>query len=250
MSERQSIAIVTGAGGGVGMATLRRLNQDGIALVAVDRDAERLDQIVAEITDAGGRAVAIAGDVTDPELAPATLALATAEFGQPTILVNNAGVGSEQVRLWEFSLEQWQRDLAINLTSHFQMIRTIVPGMIEAGYGRIVNMASAAGMEGHPLSGGYAAGKGGLIAMTKTLGKELAKTGVIANAIAPALIGTPMLEAEWFTDELQRALLERIPMGRVGRPEEVAEMIAFLASDRVTFSTGAVFDLSGGRATY
>lgn len=250
MSTRPEVALVTGAGGGIGRATVSRLAAAGAGIVAVDRDGDTLERLIADVAASGGRAVAVVGDVTDESLAPRAVETATASFGTPTILVNNAGVGSDQVPVWEVEPAAWRRDLEINLTSHFLMCRAVVPAMIEAGYGRIVNVASAAGMEGHPLAGGYAAAKAGLVAMTKSMGKELAKTGVIANAIAPALIGTPMLEAEWFSDDIKRMLLERIPMGRLGRPEEVAEMIAFLASDRVTFSTGAVFDLSGGRATY
>lgn len=192
----------------------------------------------------------LAGDVTDSELPARAVALAQEAFGGLDILVNNAGMGSGMVPLWEVEPETWRRDLEINLTSQFMFIRAAVPVLIERGYGRIVNTASAAGMEGHALSGPYAAAKAGVIAMTKTLGKELAQKGVVVNAIAPALIGSGMLEQPWFSGEVKRTLLERIPMGRVGEPEEVAEMVAFLSSPALTFSTGAVFDLSGGRATY
>ena len=154
------------------------------------------------------------------------------------------------VPLWEIELETWRRDLEVNLTSQFLMLKAAIPVMIERGYGRIVNTASAAGMEGHALSSPYAAAKGGVIAMTKAVGKELAKKGVLVNAIAPALIGSGMLDQPWFDEETKKQLLGRIPMGRVGEPEEVAEMVFFLASPALTFSTGAVFDLSGGRATY
>ena len=130
------------------------------------------------------------------------------------------------------------------------MLKATIPVMVERGDGRIVNTASAAGMEGHALSSPYAAAKAGAIAMTKAVGKELAKTGVLVNAIAPALIGSGMLDQPWFDEATKKQLLDRIPMGRVGEPEEVAEMVFFLASPALSFSTGAVFDLSGGRATY
>lgn len=250
MTIRTEVALVTGAAGGIGRATVTRLARSGIAIVAIDRDATAIEQVVAGILAEGGRAVSLEGDVTDAALGPRALKTALREFGSPTILVNNAGAGSDQLPIWEIEPQAWRRDIEVNLTSHFLMCRAVVPAMIESGYGRIVNVASAAGMEGHALAGGYAAAKAGLVAMTKTLGKELAKSGVIVNAIAPALIGTPMLEADWFSDDVKRALLERIPMGRLGRPEEVAEMIAFLSSSHVSFTTGAVFDLSGGRATY
>lgn len=245
--SKHPAAIVTGAAGGIGSATVRRLANDGVAIIAVDLDEDAVANLVDELSVP---AIALGGDVTDPGLAPRAVTTCLEEFGRLDILVNNAGMGSAQVPIWEIELDIWQRDLAINLTSQFMMVKAAIPPMIACRYGRIVNVASAAGMEGHALAGGYAAAKAGVIAMTKTLGKELAKTGVIVNCIAPALIGSGMLNQPWFTDEVRELLLSRIPMGRIGEPEEVAEMIAFLTSDKVTFSTGAVFDLSGGRATY
>lgn len=247
---RGQVAIVTGAAGGIGAATVAKLASGGAHVVCVDLNPEAGDDLAAQIEKTGGSAVALAGDVTDPALADSAVQLAYNRFGRIDILVNNAGTGSAQVPLWEIELETWRRDIEINLTSQFLMCKAVVPAMVKAGYGRILNVASAAGMEGHALSGGYAAAKAAVVAMTKTLGKELAKSGVIVNAIAPALIGSGMLDRPWFTAEVKEGLLSRIPMGRVGEPEEVAEMIAFLTSPALTFSTGAVFDLSGGRATY
>ena len=240
-------AIVTGAAGGIGSATARRLASAGVNVIAVDLDPDAVSKLVTELPTPG---VALTGDVTDPSLGARSVELAVATFQRLDILVNNAGMGSDQVPIWEIELETWQRDLNVNLTSQFMMAKAVIPTMLDAGYGRIVNVASAAGMEGHALAGGYAAAKAGVIAMTKTLGKELAKSGIIVNCIAPALIGSGMLNQPWFTDEVRELLLSRIPMGRIGEPAEVAEMIAFLASSHVTFTTGAVFDLSGGRATY
>lgn len=250
LDRQGQTAIVTGAAGGIGAAIARKLSAQGAAVVCVDLDSSAAKAIATSLTDSGGKAVALAGDVTDPTLGEVATLLALESFGSLEILVNNAGVGSTMLPLWEVELEDWRRDIDINLTSQFMMCKAAIPTMLAGGYGRILNVASAAGMEGHALSGGYAAAKAGVIAMTKALGKELATTGVIVNAIAPALIGSGMLDQPWFNDGVKEKLLGRIPMGRVGEPEEVAEMVSFLTSSAVSFSTGAVFDLSGGRATY
>jgi len=244
------VAVVTGAGGGIGRASCLRLSQAGAAVLALDLDVASAQETARLLQTQGGQALALAADVCDPALGAQVLTQALAHFGRLDILINNAGRGSAMRPLWEIELDDWQRDLTLNLSSQFYLCKALVPHMVAAGYGRIVNVASAAGMEGHPLSGGYAAAKAGVIAMTKTLGKELATQGVIVNAIAPALIDSPMLHSEWFSAELKQQLLNRIPMRRAGQPEEVAEMVLFLASPAVSFSTGAVFDLSGGRATY
>lgn len=243
-----NVAIVTGAGGSIGRATVQRLREAGADVVAVDLSLEAMQPHLAD--ELPGGIDLMQGDVLDETLAPKVVARAIERFGKVDLLVNNAGMGSELKPLWEIDLATFKRDVDINLTSQFSFIHAAVPEMIKGGYGRIVNVASQAGMEGHALSGGYGAAKGGVIALTKILGKELADKGVIVNAIAPALINSGMLNQPWFTEEMKQSLLGRIPMGRLGEPEEVAEMIAFLCSPAVTFTTGSIFDLSGGRASY
>jgi NAD(P)-dependent dehydrogenase (short-subunit alcohol dehydrogenase family) len=243
-----NVAIVTGGGGSIGRATVQRLREAGADVVAVDLSLEAMQPLLVD--ELPGQVELAQGNVLDEGLPAAVVAGAIERFGKVDLLVNNAGMGSELKPLWEIDLATFKRDLDINLTSQFSFIHAVVPHMIAGGYGRIVNVASQAGMEGHALSGGYGAAKGGVIALTKILGKELADKGVIVNAIAPALINSGMLNQPWFTEEMKQSLLGRIPMGRLGEPSEVAEMIAYLCSPAVTFTTGSIFDLSGGRASY
>jgi NAD(P)-dependent dehydrogenase (short-subunit alcohol dehydrogenase family) len=244
------VAVITGAAGGVGRATAELLSRRGARLVLVDLVKDRLEDTCVAIRNSGGQAADVVGDVCDAELAVAAVQSALDHYGQLDILINNAGAGSAMREVWKIEPDVWRRDIDVNLNSAFQFCQAGIPHMLDGGYGRIVNVASAAGMEGHAMAGGYAAAKAGLIAMTKVLGKELATHGVVVNAIAPALIDTGAMKAEWFDETVKKNLLERIPMGRLGLASEVAEMIAFLASPAVSFSTGAVFDVSGGRATY
>ena len=221
-------ALVTGGASGIGAACLGRLAEDGLRVLSVDIDPKA--DVVIDLADAGGVAPALA------------------EVGPVDILVNNAGIVGPNKPLWEVSDDEWALTLAINLTGPFAMCRALVPGMVERGWGRIVNVASIAGKEGNPNLSAYSSSKAGVIGMTKSLGKELATTGVLVNAIAPAVIETPLNLA---TDPaVLDYMVARIPMGRLGRVEEVTELVAWLASDACSFSTGAVFDLSGGRATY
>ncbi|WP_433381514.1 SDR family NAD(P)-dependent oxidoreductase [Actinoplanes sp. CA-142083] len=221
-------AVVTGGMSGIGAATAARLRADGVEVLTLDLSPEA--DLVVDVTDPGAvREVAAAA-------------------GEVDILVNSAGIVGPNAPLWEIPLEGWERTFAVNVRGTFNACQAFVPGMIARGWGRIVNIASMAGKDGNPNMSPYSASKAAVIALTKSLGKELATTGVLANAIAPAVIETPM-NADTGPEALAH-ITSLIPMRRVGRASEVAELIAWLCSDRVTFSTGAVYDISGGRATY
>jgi 3-oxoacyl-[acyl-carrier protein] reductase len=186
----------------------------------------------------------LAVDVTDA----AAVREAAGRIGPVDILVNSAGIIGPNAPLWEIPLDEWERTFAVNVRGTFNTCQAFAPGMIERGWGRIVNLASMAGKDGNPNMSPYSASKAAVIGLTKSLGKELATSGVLANAIAPAVIATPM-NANTEPAALAH-ITSLIPMRRVGQPAEVAELIAWLASDKVSFSTGAVYDISGGRATY
>jgi 3-oxoacyl-[acyl-carrier protein] reductase len=219
---------VTGGASGIGRASAERLAADGIEVITADI-APGAD-LTLDVTDAdaAGRAVKQAGDVD--------------------ILINSAGIIGPGKPLWETTPEEWEAVISVNLLGSVNMCRAVLPGMLERGWGRIVNMASMAGKDGNPNMSPYSASKAAVIGFTKSLGKELATTGVIVNAIAPAVVQTEMIAKT--EPDVIRHISSLIPMGRLGRPEEVAELIAWLSSDRCSFSTGAVYDLSGGRATY
>jgi 3-oxoacyl-[acyl-carrier protein] reductase len=242
--ERKT-AIVTGAARGIGAAVARQLAADGHRVAVADIDADAAKATASEI---GDTAIGVRLDVTDNDSWQQVVAQVTSELGPITALVNNAGIAGRSAPSWELSLEEWQQVLAIDLSGVFYGCRTVLPGMIEAGYGRIVNIASIAGKEGNPNAAPYSAAKAGVIGLTKSLAKEVATKGVLVNAVTPAVIATPILEQ--LTQQHIDYMTSRIPMGRVGQPEEVANLVSFLCSDKVSFSTGAVFDISGGRATY
>jgi 3-oxoacyl-[acyl-carrier protein] reductase len=221
-------ALITGGLSGIGAATAARFAAEGIAVVTIDL-AEGAD-VVLDVTDADA------------------VAAAAASIGPVDIVVNSAGVVGPNKPLWEVDPAEWARIFAVNVHGTFNVCRSFVPGMRDRGWGRIINMASIAGKEGNPNMSAYSASKAAVIGLTKSLGKELAASGVLVNAIAPALIETPMNAAT--APEIVERLTDLIPMRRVGRAEEVAELISWLASDKISFSTGAVYDISGGRATY
>jgi len=238
-------AVVTGAARGIGRAIAARLVAAGHAVVVADIDGDAARETATEL---GPLAAPWSLDVTD-EAGWAELVAGMAQFGAGIdILVRNAGIAGRAAPLVEYSLAEWQRVIDLDLTGVFLGCRAVTPGMTARGWGRIVNIASIAGKEGNPNAAAYSAAKAGVIGLTKALAKEVATTGVLVNCVTPAVIETDILRQ--LSAEHIAYMTSRIPMGRVGQPGEVAELVAFLCSDALTFSTGAVFDLSGGRATY
>ena len=221
-------ALVTGGSSGLGRACAARMREDGLDVVTLDVSPGSDLQV----------------DVTDD----AAVAAAVSDLGRVDVLLNSAGIIGPNKPLWETSAAEWQATFSVNVYGTVSLCRAVIPGMRERGWGRIVNIASIAGKDGNPNLSAYSATKAAVIGLTKSLGKELALDGVLVNAIAPAVIDTEM-NAKTAPDVLAH-ITSLIPMRRIGRPDEVAELVAWLVSDRCTFSTGAVFDLSGGRATY
>lgn len=221
------VAVITGGASGLGEASAERLRAEGVKVYTLD-----LQDSDYEV------------DVTDEQ----AVRRAADDIGPVDVLVNSAGINGPSKPLLETTDAEWRHVLDVNLLGTVNAIRAFAPGMVERGWGRIVNLASMAGKDGNPGLAPYSASKAAVIGMTKSLGKELATTGVLVNAIAPAVIATPM-NATTGADVLAH-ITSLIPMKRIGRPEEVAELVAFLCSKRVSFSTGAVYDISGGRATY
>jgi NAD(P)-dependent dehydrogenase (short-subunit alcohol dehydrogenase family) len=169
-------------------------------------------------------------------------------LGRVDILVNNAGITGPNLKTWEYTPEDWRKVMEVDLTGPFLCMRAVVPGMVKQGYGRIVNIASVAGKEGNPNAPAYSAAKAGLMGLTKSIGKELAQSGVLVNCVTPAAVETDMFKQ--MTEEHIKYMLSKIPMGRFGKIEEIAALVLWLSSEECSFSTGAVFDISGGRATY
>jgi 2-dehydro-3-deoxy-L-rhamnonate dehydrogenase (NAD+) len=229
------VALVTGGASGIGAATADRLEDGGASVAVFDRQA------------ADGR-LSITGDITSSADLNRAVARVEAEVGPIDILVNSAGIPGESLRTVDVPDDEWERVLAVNANGAFYACRAVIPGMIERGYGRIVLVASIAGKEGNPMAGAYSASKAAVIAMTKAIGKDVAETGVLVNCIAPAVIETPIL-ADLSQHHIDY-MVERIPLGRMGRPDEVAALICWLASEDCSFSTGATYDISGGRAVY
>jgi 2-dehydro-3-deoxy-L-rhamnonate dehydrogenase (NAD+) len=243
------VAIVTGAARGIGRAIAERLLSDGMTVAIADVNLAEAQATSAQLAQATGANVfAVYVDVSASATIRQMVAAVLDRAGQIDVLVNNAGIIGPEGPLAECSEEGWARVLAINLTGTFLCSQAVLPHMLEQGGGRIINMASVAGKEGNPTTAAYASSKAGVIGFTKALAKEVATQNIFVNCVTPALIETDLLQQ--FTDEAIKYMTSKIPMGRLGQAKEVAALVAWLASDECTFSTGAVFDISGGRATY
>jgi NAD(P)-dependent dehydrogenase (short-subunit alcohol dehydrogenase family) len=245
MNTLAKTALVTGAGRGIGLAIASRLAADGARVAVLDIDRAAAEAAAKKV---GGGAIALVADVTKAADVDAAVHRVVDTWGRLDILVNNAGITGRSFPIWELSDDDWRRVIDADLTSVFLCCRAAIKVMLGQGSGRIINIASIAGKEGNPTLVPYSAAKAGVIGLTKALAKEVCTRGILVHAIAPAVIGTELLkQMEQSTVDL---LVSKIPMGRVGRPEEVAALAAWLASDDCSFTTGAVHDLSGGRATY
>ena len=242
------VAIVTGSATGIGYGISKRLAKDGANLVMVDMDANMIEQSASEIAVRTKEVEILIGDVSETQTAQEAVNKAINKWGQIDILINNAGIGGVNGNIWELDVSEMDRVYRTNLRGVFSFCHEVIPHMLEKDYGRIVNIASIAGKEGNPRMVPYSSTKAAVIGLTKSIGKELAGTGILANCITPAVVQTRILEQ--FTPEQVQYMVDRIPVGRTGEIAEIAALVAWLASEECSFSTGAVFDISGRRATY
>jgi 2-dehydro-3-deoxy-L-rhamnonate dehydrogenase (NAD+) len=237
-------AVVTGGARGIGLACAAKIAAGGGRVVLWDRDLARAEESAKQL----GSAQAVEVDVTNEASIAKALQVTEQKLAAPDILVASAGITGPNTTVIQYPVDAWRQVIDINLTGVFLCNRALAPGMVKRGWGRIVNIASVAGKEGNPNASAYSASKAGVIGLTKSLGKELAMSGVLVNCVAPAVVKTELFSQ--MTEQHIQYMLSKIPMNRFGEVEEVAEMVSWLASPRCTFATGATFDLSGGRATY
>ncbi len=240
--------MVTGAATGIGYGIARRLGSEGARILMVDIDGSQGEQSSSELAARGVGVRLVVGDVGEPEVAERAVKQALDSWGRIDVLVNNAGIVGKYANIWELPVEELDRVYRVNLRGVYLFCNKVIPHMLERDHGRIVNIASIAGKEGNPRMVPYSATKAAVIALTKSVGKELARTGIRVNCVAPAVVQTRILDE--FTPEQLQYMVERIPMGRTGEIDEIAALVAWLSSSECSFSTGAVFDISGGRATY
>ena len=246
-SERfkNQVAVITGGASGVGLEVGARIVAEGGKVSLWDRDPETLAKAAA-VVGAGGHTVQV--DVTDAGKIAGAAEAVFNKFGRIDILVASAGITGPTVKLWEFPVEEWRRVIDIDLNGVFNSCRAVVPFMLKNDYGRIVNISSVAGKEGNPNASAYSTAKAGVIGLTKSLGKELAASGIRANCVTPAAFKSPILTQ--MPQSHIDFMKSKIPMGRLGETSEVAALVCWLASQECSFSTGATFDISGGRSTY
>jgi NAD(P)-dependent dehydrogenase (short-subunit alcohol dehydrogenase family) len=238
-------AIVTGAATGIGKAIATRLADAGATIAVADLNLSGAEAVAAGLPN---RSFAVEADVADANSVRRSVDQVLQKTGQIDILVNNAGIAGPAAYIWEQTDEDWQRNIAVNLTGVFNFCRAVVPHMRSRSYGRIVNIASIAGKEGNPRMIPYSATKAGVIGLTKSLGKELATDGICVNAVSPAVVQTQILDQ--LTEQQIAYMTDRIPMRRTGKPEEIAYVVHFLSSSECSFVTAQCYDASGGRATY
>ncbi|QIB33619.1 SDR family NAD(P)-dependent oxidoreductase [Ancylobacter pratisalsi] len=241
------VAIITGGARGIGYATAERMLKSGAAVALWDIDAARLDEAKAALSPLGTVSTHVV-ELTDEASVTAATEAVAGTHGKIDILVNNAGITGGNARLWELDTDTWRRVVDVNLVGPFLTCKAVVPAMLKNGWGRIVNVASIAGKEGNPTASHYSASKAGLIGLTKSLGKELATSNILVNAITPAAAKTEIFDQ--MKQEHIDYMLSKIPMNRFLAVDEAAGLIAWLSSEDCAFSTGAVFDISGGRAVY
>jgi 3-oxoacyl-[acyl-carrier protein] reductase len=240
-------ALVTGAARGIGKAIASRLLKDGLAVAIVDIDEAAAGRAAADLANLG-ESFPIAADITDTASVGAMVDGILKRYSSIDVLVNNAGIGGRAAPVVEYPEQEWRRILSVNLDAVFYCCKAVLPSMLARGSGRIINVASISGKEGNPNMSAYSSSKAGVIGFTKALAKEVATKGIYVNCITPAVIETELLTQ--LTEEAVNYMVAKIPMNRVGKPHEVAALVAWLASEECSFSTGAVFDISGGRATY
>ncbi len=239
------VAVVTGGVSGIGFAVASRLVAEGARLAVWDVNAAALAEMSARV---GSQVHTVALDLTDAAAVQAAADSTVAALGRLDVLVASAGITGPNATTWDYPVDDWKRVMDVNINGVFYSDRAVVPHMLANDYGRIVNIASVAGKEGNPNASAYSTSKAAVIGLTKSLGKELAKSGVRVNCVTPAAVRTPIFEQ--MSQQHIDFMLSKIPIGRFGTVEEVASLICWLASAEASFSTGAVFDISGGRATY